>query len=55
MKKKHLSHMQTTFKPHANNKDKDQPAHLCSLISVVVCCLGSIIIIPLDVKHGLLH
>ena len=32
------------FIKYANNKDVDQPAHLCSLISgSVVCCLDSII------------
>ena len=30
--------------PHANNKDADQPAHPCSLISIfVIRCLDSII------------
>ena len=31
------------FMPYANNKDADQPAHPCSLISVfVICCLDTI-------------
>ena len=32
------------FMLHVNNKDADQPAHPCSLISTfIVCCLNSII------------
>ena len=30
--------------PYANNKDKDQPAHPCSLINVfIIPCLDSVI------------
>ena len=37
-------HVQNLFLPYANNKDADQPAHLCSLISIfVIHCLASII------------
>ena len=32
------------FMSYVNNKDADQPAHLCSLISIfVICCLDSLI------------
>ena len=37
-------HEKNLLMPYANNKDADQPAHPCSLISAfVVCCLDSII------------
>ena len=37
-------HEKTCVMPYANNKDADQPAHPCSLISVfIVRCLDSII------------
>ena len=41
----YMSHvMRILFKPYANNKGADQPAHPRSLISAfVVCCLDSII------------
>ena len=40
-------HEKTCFMAYANNKDADQPAHLCNLISIfVVCCLYSIIHLP---------
>ena len=39
-----LNEPQNLFLPYANNKDADQPAHLCSLISIfVIHCLASII------------
>ena len=37
-------HAKTCLMPYANNKDADQPAHPCSLISTfVVRCLDSMI------------
>ena len=39
-------HEKTCFMLYANNKDADQPAHPCSLISIfVVGCLDSILFV----------